>query len=50
MAIDLVIENGTVVSSSGVLKTDIAIDGEKILALGSKSAFPKAERVIGAIG
>ena len=50
MAIDLVIENGTVVSSSGVLKTDIAIDGEKILALGSRSAFPKAERVIDAKG
>ena len=50
MAIDLVIENGTVVTSSGVLKTDIATDGEKIVALGSKSAFPKAERVIDARG
>jgi len=50
MTIDLVIENGTVVSSMGVLKTDIAIEGEKILGLGSKSVFPKAERVIDAKG
>jgi len=50
MAVDLVIENGTVVSFSGVLKTDIAIEGEKILALGSRSAFPKADRVIDANG
>lgn len=50
MTIGLVITNGTVVTSSGVLQTDIAIDGEKILALGSKSAFPKADRVIDASG
>ncbi|MCL0077203.1 dihydropyrimidinase [Dehalococcoidia bacterium] len=50
MTVGLVIENGTVVSCLGVLKTDIAVDGEKILALGSKSAFPKAERVIDANG
>ena len=50
MAVDLVIENGTVVSHSGVLKTDIAIEGEKILGLGPKSAFPKADRVIDAKG
>jgi len=50
MTIDLVIENGTVVCLTGVAKTDIAIKGEKILALGSRSAFPKVERVIDANG
>ena len=50
MTVDLVIENGTVVSALGILKTDIALEGEKILALGSKSAFPKAERYIDARG
>jgi len=50
MTIDLVIENGTVVSSLGTLKTDIAIDQGKILALGRKSAFPEAVRVIDAEG
>jgi len=48
MAVDLIIENGTVVTPIGVLKTDIAIKGGKILGLGPKSAFPKAERVIDA--
>jgi len=50
MTVDLIIEKGTVVSSLGVLKTDIAIEGEKILTLGFKSTFPKAERVIDAKG
>jgi dihydropyrimidinase len=50
MTVDVVIENGTVVTSFGALRTDIAISGEKVLALGDKSAFPKAERVIDAGG
>jgi dihydropyrimidinase len=50
MAIDLIIENGTVVSQLGVLKTDIAVDEEKILSLGSRSSFPRATRVIDAKG
>ncbi len=50
MTIDLVIKNGTVVTSLGVLKTDIAVEGEKILALGSRNAFAKTERVIDANG
>lgn len=50
MAIDLVVENGTVVTPDGIAKTDIAIDGGRISALGSKSVFPKAERVVSAKG
>ena len=50
MAVDLIIKNGTVVTPSGALKTDIAIEGEKILALGDESEFSKAERVIDAKG
>jgi len=48
MAVDLIIKDGTVVTPGRVIDTDIAIKGEKILALGSASAFPKAERVIDA--
>ena len=32
MPVDLAIENGTVVTPLGVVKTDIAVEGEKILA------------------
>ena len=48
--IDLIIKNGTVVSSQGVLKTDVAVIDEKIAALGATSAFTKAETVIDASG
>jgi len=50
MKIDLIIENGTVVTSTGVMKTDIAIEDGKISALGSRSVFPEAEKVINAEG
>lgn len=50
MTIDLSIENGTVVTALGVVKTDIAVDSGKISALGSKSVFPKAKRVVDATG
>ena len=50
MDVNLIIENGTVVTALGVLKTDIAIEGERILAIGPKSTFPKADRVIDATG
>ena len=50
MKIDLVIENGTVITSTGVMKTDIAIEDGKISALGSRSVFPEAEKVINAEG
>ena len=50
MAIDLIIQNGTVVTPLGAMKTDIAIKGEKIAAIGSKSTFPKAAEVVDAKG
>jgi len=50
MFMDLVVEDGTVVTPGGIAKTDIAIDGEKIAALGSKGVFPKTKRVISAKG
>ena len=50
MAIDLLIKNGTVVTPGGVLKTDVAIAGEKILGVGSQGAFARAEKVIDARG
>jgi dihydropyrimidinase len=50
MALGLVIKNGTVVTQLGVLKTDIAVEGEKISAIGEQRAFSEAERVIDATG
>jgi dihydropyrimidinase len=50
MAVDLIIKDGTVVSQLGVLRTDIAIKGEKILAVGEQGAFAQAERIIDAKG
>jgi len=50
MTADLIIKNGTVVSPLGVLNTDIAIKGEKILAIGEQGTSAKAERVIDAAG
>ena len=50
MAVDIIIKNGTVVSQLGVLETDIAIEGEKILAIGEQGAFTQAGRVIDATG
>ena len=50
MAVDLIIRDGTVVSQLGVLKTDIAIKGEKISAIGEQGAFAQAERIIDASG
>ena len=50
MAIDIVIKNGTVVCAAGVLTTDVAISGEKIVAIGDSSAFPDAKHVIDAEG
>ena len=50
MAVDIIIKNGTVVSAAGVVKTDIAVRGERISALGEQGAFTGAERVIDAEG
>ncbi len=50
MGIDLIVANGTVVSAAGVEQTDIAVNDGRIMALGSRRAFPKAERVVDASG
>ena len=46
MVVDLLIERGTVVTPTGVAKTDVAIKDGRIMALGSKWAFPKAARAV----
>lgn len=50
MTVDLLIKNGTVVSFAGVSRTDIAISGEQVIALGHEGAFPQAAKVIDAKG
>lgn len=50
MSIELIVGDGIVVTPFGVLNTDIAIKGGKILALGSKRAFPKTDKFIDAHG
>lgn len=48
--VDLVVSNATVYIPSGLVKTDIAIDGGRIVAMGKKSSIPKGSRVINAEG
>lgn len=48
--LDLIIENGTVVSPSGTYRADVAVEAGKIAAVGSRSLFGKAKRVIDAAG
>lgn len=48
MVVDLVIKNGMVVAPGGAQKTDVAVEGEKILAVGGASCFPEAKKVIDA--
>lgn len=48
--IDLVIQGGTVYTPRGHFEADIAINGEKILAIGTRSVFPPAEKTIDATG
>lgn len=48
MSIDMHILNGTVVTSLGVLVTDVAVNDGKIFDIGPSSIFPKAEIVIDA--
>ena len=48
--IDLIIEGGTVYTPHAHFKADIAVDGEKIVAIGTKSIFPSAEKTIDAAG
>jgi len=48
MNIDLIIKNGTVVSNERVIETDIAINEEKIIAIGSSEIYPNAKKIIDA--
>ncbi|KXA97166.1 hypothetical protein AKJ39_03615 [candidate division MSBL1 archaeon SCGC-AAA259J03] len=48
MVIDLVINNGKVVTAEGIVEADVAIDGGKVVSLGYKSILPDAEREIDA--
>ena len=47
---DYIIKNGTVVTAAGICKTDIAISGEKIAALGDASVLGEAKEIIDATG
>jgi dihydropyrimidinase len=50
MPVDLVIENSLVVNSWGTFKGGVAVDDGKIIALGSDSSLPAAEKIIDAKG
>jgi len=50
MTIDLIVENGLLVFPEGVVKGDLAIEAGRILAIGSSTAFPRAERKVDASG
>jgi dihydroorotase-like cyclic amidohydrolase len=49
-SIDLLIEGGTVYTPHGHFRADIAVDNEKILAIGSKSNFFSTKKTIDATG
>lgn len=46
--VDLVIRNGLVVTPGGVVRGGLAIDGERIAAVGADTTLPQARRVIDA--
>ena len=48
--VSLIIKNGEICTSHGRFKADIAIDDEKIVAIGNKLYFPEGEKVIDASG
>lgn len=48
--LDFIIKDGIVVTSGGICKTDIAIKGEKIVAVGDASVLGEAREVIDAAG
>ncbi len=50
MAVDILIKNGRVVNPSGIMETDIAINGQKIVGLGYSKTFTDAETVVDAKG
>lgn len=50
MSVDTVIEGGTVVTANGMFDGGVAIDGEKIAAVGRSGSLPAAESRIDATG
>ncbi len=50
MAVDIMIQNCKVVRPEGISSENIAVDGEKIVAIVNNSYLPEAERVIDAKG
>ena len=50
MPVDLLIINGTVATSSGTERVDIAVDGGKIVAIASRDALPAGREQIDARG
>lgn len=48
--IDLIIKGGTVYTPHGHFRADIAVDDEKIAAIGNKSKFPSSKKTIDATG
>jgi len=50
MPVDTVITGGTVVTDSTEFEASVAIDGEKIVAVGDKDTMPQAETIIDASG
>ncbi|GGN21166.1 dihydropyrimidinase [Halarchaeum nitratireducens] len=50
VTIDTVIRGGTVVTANGTYDADVAIDGEKIHAVGERDSFPDADDVVDATG
>jgi dihydroorotase-like cyclic amidohydrolase len=50
LAVDLVVKNGTIVTSTHRFRGGVAIDDGTIVAIGVDSELPKAERTIDATG
>ena len=50
MTVDLVIGNGRIVTPGGMLEGGVAIDGERIVAVGAAATLPPARRTIDARG
>jgi dihydropyrimidinase/dihydroorotase len=48
--VDLVVRNGVVVSSRGRCEGGVAVDGERIVAVGTDGSLPRARRTIDARG
>jgi dihydroorotase-like cyclic amidohydrolase len=50
MAVDILVRNGLVVTPGGLISGDLAIEGERIVAVGVESGLPSARRTIDARG